>query len=379
MRILHIITGLMTGGAERALYNMLAAGLSAAEDTEVLSLRDEGCYGPRIRDLGISVHALGMQHGLSAAPAVVRLRRLVIKFKPSIIQGWMYHGNLAANIAEAFSHSNPAVVWNVRHSLYDLTAEKLFTQQIIRGNRCWSTRADSIIYNSSISCQQHEAFGFDSSHSVVIPNGFDLAQLKPNIEIGAAVRQKLTIPRDSLVVGHVARFHPMKDHVSFLRAAVRVANEIPLARFLLIGRNVSLENPVFAGIIPSELLNRFIFLGERQDVYRLMMAMDVFSSSSSWGEAFPNVLGEAMACGVPCVTTDVGDSADIVADTGIVVPPTDSRALARGMLAMLLKPAEERRALGSTARDRVDARYGLKTVVDQYVRLYNKLLNKVNV
>jgi len=135
---------------------------------------------------------------------------------------------------------------------------------------------------------------------------------------------------------------------------------------------VSPENPTLAGIVPPELLERFIFPGERTDVQRLMQAMDVFCLSS-WSEAFPNVLGEAMACGVPCVATDVGDSADIIGDTGIVVPPSDTEALARGLMLMLEKPDEERRALGRAARQRVKEHYSLAAVVEEYARLYEGL------
>lgn len=373
--ILHVITGLSTGGAERALYNVLAGGLGRQYKTAVLSLQGEGSIGPQIRELEVPVYQLNMHRGMPTPSTVMRLRQVVHEFRPDIIQGWMYHGNLAASLAGCLAPGHPAVAWNVRHSLYDLAAEKPLTRQVIRVNRLLSNRKDAIIYNSRLSRSQHETFGFDTSVSLVIPNGFDLEQLRPNEETGTMVRQELAIPEDALVVGHVARFHPMKDHASFLRAAVRVALQMPNARFLLIGREVSPENPALSDIVSQELLERFVFLGERQDVYTLMQAMDVLSSSS-WGEAFPNVIGEAMACQVPCVVTDVGDSADIVGNTGIVVPPSDSAALTKGLLIMLKKPAEKRRALGRAARVRIKANYELKTVVGQYARFYNELAGR---
>jgi glycosyltransferase involved in cell wall biosynthesis len=165
----------------------------------------------------------------------------------------------------------------------------------------------------------------------------------------------------------------MKDHASFLWAAVQVARANPTARFLMVGREVSPDNPALAGIVPPDCIDRFVFTGERSDVHRLMQATDVLATSSAWGEAFPNVLGEAMACGVPCVATDVGDSAAIVGDTGIILPPSDTGALAAGLKAMLQKSPRERQALGRAARQRVQASYSLDSVVAQYTDMYQTL------
>lgn len=374
MRLLHIITGLSIGGAERALYNILAAGLGKQNETAVISLQDAGKIGPRIQELGVPIYALHMRRGIPTPGSFMRLRRIVRELRPDIIQGWMYHGNLAASVAARLSESGrPVVAWNIRQTLYDLKSEKSLTRQVIRANRALSGRAAAIIYNSHLSRHQHEAFGFAGSRGIVIPNGFDLTRLRPDSDRGAALRRELGLSEGVLVIGHVARFHPMKDHASFLRAAKRVACENSFVRFLLVGREVSLGNPALAGIVPPDLLERFVFLGERSDVHRLMQAMDLLATSSAWGEGFPNVLGEAMACGVPCVTTDVGDSADIVGDSGIVVPASDSGALANGLLEILNKSHEERRALGQRARARIEANYAVSRIVSQYAETYESL------
>lgn len=372
-RILHIISGLSMGGAERALYNVLSGGLAGQYDTAVISLRDVGVFGELIEALQVPVHALDIR-GMVPAPRVLsQLRRVMRGFGPDVVQGWMYHGNVAASVAAHVVPSRPAVAWNVRHSLYGLGNEKLLTRQVIRAGRRLSAGADAVVYNSRISRDQHEAFGFDGKRAEVIPNGFDLAGLGPDATIGARVRRELSIPGEAPLVGHVARFHPMKDHVSFLHAAVSVAESVPEVRFLVVGREVSPDNSALAGIVPPGLVDRFRFPGERPDVSDLMRAMDVLCTSSAWGEAFPNVLGEAMACRVPCVATDVGDSADILGDTGVVVPPSDSEALARGLRAVLERPSKERAALGRAARARVERSYGLDAVVAKYAELYSSL------
>ncbi len=372
---MHVVTGLETGGAERALYNLLAGGLADRFDTAVVSLRDEGTMGSFIAALGVPVYAMKMHSCVSAAIAMGGLHRIVRSFGPDLIQGWMYHGNLAASAMAWMGSRSSVVTWNIRHCFYGLKAERPLTRQVIRGNRFFSGRANAMIYNSRLAKTQHETFGFASGQSLVIPNGFDVERLRPEPEVGLSVRKELDIPEDAVVVGHVARFHPMKDHASFLRAAVQVGRQVPVARFLLVGRDVSLENPALANIVPPEYRNRFFFTGERSDAHRLMQAMDVLCSSS-WSEAFPNVLGEAMACGVPCVATSVGDCPDIIGDAGIVVPPSDSGALAQGLLVMLEKDGAERRALGRAARERVELRYSLQAVVGGYITLYQRLYAK---
>ena len=332
-------------------------------------------YGARIRALGVPVYTLGLSTGLPGPKAVWWLRRLMSEIRPEVIQGWMYHGNVAASIAARLTPGpHPAAAWNVRQSLYSLAAEKPLTRQMIRANRWASAGVDTIIYNSRLSREQHEAFGFSAGHGLVIPNGFDTERFQPDRECGRATREALEIPWEAMVIGHVARFHPMKDHASFLRAAVEVMRQRDDVLCLLAGREVNLENPGLAGIVPAEMEGRFRFVGERDDVPNLMRAMDVFCQSS-WSEAFPNVLGEAMALAVPCVATDVGDSRDIVGNTGVVVPASDHVALFRGILNMMGSTSEERAALGRAARARIEARYALPSVVEQYRGLYERVVS----
>jgi glycosyltransferase involved in cell wall biosynthesis len=345
-------------------------------NTSVISLTDEGTYGARIRALGVPVHALGMRRGVPGPVAIWRLHTLVQKMRPDVVQGWMYHGNLAASIAAWLSPgSPPKLAWNVRHSLYSLDKEKPLTQLVIKFNRWMSGGVHALLYNSRLSRHQHEAFGFAADCGQVIPNGFDIERLKPDPARGQTMRNILAIPLEATVLGHVARFHPIKDHVSFLRAAVDVMQRRSEVYCLLAGRDVNLQNPALVGIVPVELEARFRFVGERSDIPDLMQAMDVFCQSS-WSEAFPNVLGEAMALGVPCVATDVGDSRDILGGTGIVVPPSNAAALAEGVMAMLALSEVNRAEMARVGREHIKSQYSLSSVVDQYQKLYEQLLTK---
>ncbi|EIC22539.1 glycosyltransferase [Thiorhodovibrio frisius] len=374
MNQLHCITGLSTGGAEMALYRLLQGGLAHHQTAAVVSLTDDGTFGPRIRALGFNVYALRSRPDLSFPIAIAKFARIGRLFSPDLIQGWMYHGNLAACFAAMIARRPPVVVWNVRQSLYDLAAEKPTTRYVIQANRWLSSRPKAVLYNSTLSRGQHERLGFASARGMVIPNGFDLAAFAPDARRRRATRGAAGASDADIVIGHVARLHPMKDHACFLRSAVQLLNQRHDLLYVMIGRNVFPDHPALSGIIPPPLLRYFVFLGERADVADWMQGMDMFCQSSS-SEAFPNVLAEAMASGLPCVATDVGDSADIIGKAGILVRPKDSHALALGIQAMLQKSAMERQAMGRAARLRIATHFGLNAVVERYRGLYQDLVS----
>ena len=373
LKTLHIITGLSTGGAERALYNILQGGLADRFDNHIISLSNMGTIGRQIEALGVPVTALGMRPGRPTPSGLLRLRKVVGRLQPDLIQGWMYHGNLAATLARYACSVKPALLWNIRHSLYEIKDEKPLTRLVIRVNRFFSNAPDALLYNSRVARKQHEAFGFASFSGQVIPNGINCQQFAPSREPWQRVREELAIPSDALLVGHVARFHPMKDHANFLQAASMVARNFPNVHFLLTGRDITMDNLEITQHIPVDEQHRFHLLGERRDVPDLMSAMDVLSSSSR-GEGFPNVLGEAMAVGVPCVATDVGDSAYIIGDCGVVVKPRDPKALASGIESLLALSISEREALGRQARVHIEKNFALAAIVARYATLYEELI-----
>ena len=373
MKVLHIITGLATGGAERALYNLLQGGLDTKFDSHVISLTDMGTFGAQIKALGVSVTTLDMPAGRPTLAGLLKLRSVIKSLKPNLIQGWMYHGNLAATLARSMCSERSILVWNIRQSLYQLSNDKLLTRQVIRANRFFSKAPDALLYNSHLSRQQHEAFGFMARNGRVIPNGIDCQRFGFSQDARQRIRAELSISANALLVGHVARRHPMKDHANFLQAAKIIALQHSNVHFVLSGRDVCWENTSLKQQIPDSLHDRFHLLGERSDVADLMSAMDVLCLSSAWGEGFPNVLGEAMAVGVPCVATDVGDSALVIGDCGVIVPPRDKKALAAGIESLLTLPPTERRLLGKQAHQRIKDNFTLGAIVEQYADLYNNL------
>ncbi len=372
MKVLHIITGLETGGAEMMLAKLVSSPYLAPSTLAVISLIKRGPIADLIEAQGIPVHCLNMTRdmaGMGGGVALWRLRRIVRAQSPDVIQGWMYHGNLAALVARAFLPTWVPVAWNVRQSLCGTAHDKILTKYVIRLNAKVSRYAQAIIYNAQISANQHCAIGFDSKKAVVLPNGFDVNRFRPDPGVRNEVRAEWGYASDIPVVGMFARYHPVKDHHSFLEAVRLVVAERPEFRVIMVGRGIDADNENLRKLLDAwELQSHVRLLGERTDVARLMKAVDVCVLSSAWGEAFPNVLGEAMACGVPCVATDIGSSAEIIGDTGVMVPPRDPQALASGILSVMAGGSAE--VLGERARSRIVERFAIEGVAQQYADLY---------
>ncbi len=371
--VLHVITGLGLGGAESMLRKLLLAkdGHRAAA---VVSLTDLGALGPSIVEAGVPVHALGMRRGRLSLAALMRLAGVIRQLQPSVILGWMYHANIAALAARALARSRAPLVWNIRHTPYDLSAERRLTSAMIMLGARLSGRPARIIYNARVSFDRHVALGYHAANGIVIPNGFDLAEFAPSKARRHDTRAALGILADVPVIGHVARFHPMKDHAAFIQAAGIVLRRFPAARFLLAGPHVDADNSRLAELCrESGIGDRALLLGSSRRVRDLLPAFDVFCLSSAWGEGFPNVLGEAMACGVPPVTTDVGDAAAIVGDTGRVVSRQSPGELADACIGLLALPAEARAALGRAARARVESCFSLAEVCRAYDALFDSV------
>ncbi len=378
IKIIYFITSLRVGGAEMMLFKLLSRIDRNQFEPAVISLSDIGSIAQLIKKLGISVYAIGMDRGRPNIRAIYRMIYICRRFRPDIIHGWMYHGNIAAQISAAFSFRRFPVLWNIRQSLYSLQYEKRATAAVIGVCSYLSRYARHIVYNSEISAEQHEAIGYKKNKRVLIPNGFDTEVFKPSPEAHKKVREELNIPGDSLIIGLVGRYHHMKDHLNFIQAAGKIIKRYPSTQFILAGHQVSpLNRSLWNHIKDLNLVQQMHLIGERSDIPRIMAAFDI-SSSSSYAESFPNVVGEAMACGVPCAVTDVGDSARLVGDTGRVVPPGDSEALANALAQLIETGSIGRKDLGIRARQRIIENFSLNAVAKRYERLYFDVLGKEN-
>lgn len=374
VRILHIINDLSIGGAEMMLFRLLSQNSRQRFDPVVISLMDRGSLRARIEGLGIPVYTARMKPGLPTPSGIWRLIRLVRQIKPDLIQGWLYHGSLAAQIAGLGLGKKVPVLWSIHCSIYSLSFEKKLTAAVVRFCALLSRLASNIIFVSHTSRSQHEALGYRIEHSCVVPNGIDTNLFAADAEARVSVRTELGLPRSALLVGVIGRFHQMKDHANFLNAAGRITKR-PDTHFLLAGRDVDPENCALTDLIRKlGLVERTHLLGERADIARLVAALDIFCLSSSHGESFPIIVGEAMSSEIPCVVTDVGDVAWMVSETGYVVPPRDPVALAAACEAFLNLGPQGRGALGQAARTRVVDLFSLSSIVAKYEELYESTM-----
>lgn len=364
--ILHLITGLENGGAEGMLARLVTRTDPSRFRSVVVSMTDTGTVGPIISSAGIPVETLGIRRGMIDPRALTRLIRLLRRYQPDIVQTWLYHADLLGLVAARFGYA-PRLAWNIRCS--DMKG--------LRGIRAtlssFSAVPETIITNSCVGRQFHEGIGYRPHRWEYIPNGCDTAMLRPNRAARSRLRAAIGVDRSAIVIGLPARYHPMKDHATFLAAAGQAAARADIA-FVLLGAGIEPTNRDLVRAIEAHgLMSRVRLLGDRTDMNTVYPALDIATSSSAFGEGFPNVLAEAMSCGVPCVATDSGDAAKILGDTGVIVPPRDPQALADGWQCMIALGDDGRRALGNRARARIVANYDLNRVVSLYEALYYKI------
>jgi len=375
--VLHVITGLRTGGAERMLCQLLSAIEYGRWEPVVVSLTDGGQPEAWLREQGIKVYNLGMKPGKLPSPAAcLQLLRLVRQIRPSLIHGWMYHANLAAQLAGIFSWRGLPVIWSIHHSIGGLSVEKKMTAGTIRLGAKLSRLPDAIVYASRVSRDQHVALGYSDRKGCLIPYGLNAELFMPPDGERETIRAALGFHTAGLLIGSLARYHPMKDHENFLRAAALLCGrpEGWDVQFVLAGTHVDSGNAKLRALIGQlEIGDRVHLLGERADSARVLSAMDIFTVSSSHGEALPMVLLEAMSCGIPCVTTEVGDAGIAVGDTGRVVAPRDAEGLAGAWSELIVAGEAKRTALGEMARQRVLNHYTLTVCAKAYEELYDSL------
>jgi glycosyltransferase involved in cell wall biosynthesis len=378
MKIVHIINCLDTGGAETMLLRLLSQCDRQRYQFEVISLTDLGEIADDLRDIDVPVRALNLSRSATIPnpTAIFRLASWLRQSRPDLVQTWMYHANLVGGIAAKLACRAP-VIWGIRQTNVDLASVRLRTSLIAKGAaRLSKLLPEYILYNSHVSRHAHATLGYDDGGAAVIPNGFDLDIFKPNPAARGAVRQELGLDNSTPLVGLIARYDPQKDHASFIAAAGLLHQRHPAAHFLLAGLEVDLANAaLMTAIEVAGITNHCHFLGLRSDVPDLMATLDI-ACSSSIGEGFPNTIGEAMASGIPCVVTDVGDSALIVGMTGRVVSPRQPAELAREVGDLLALPFETRHVMGQLARQRVNELFSIAASATAYQNLWQKIAGR---
>jgi len=372
-KVMHIITTLGPAGAEIMLSNIISGMDRTRFENEVVSLTGILDLAEKMRGIGAGVRTLNMKRSAPNPLLVMRLAQWIRESKPDVIHTWMYHANLVGVLAARLAGNVP-VVWGIHHSTLDPRVDKRRTLLVNRICAFLSRRFPArIVCCSEASLRIHKNLRYAAEKMEVIPNGFDLEQVKPDYAARASVRQELGIPLDAPLIGIAARFHPLKDHFNFVSAAARLHQQIPKAHFLMCGLDITWQNSQLTEWIETAGISDCChLLGLRHDMSRLFSGIDI-ATTASRSEAFPIAIGEAMACGTPCVVTDVGDCALIVEATGIVVAPRDPCALAEGWRNLIEAGPRVRHRLGMAARRRVQQHFALPTIVDRYQTIYSRL------
>lgn len=356
--VLHVITDLDVGGAERMLVNYACERRNDGVRTVVASLKTPGIMAEPLRACGIEVHDLGIDavsvgRVFQLIRAIWRLSGLVRYRRPEAIVGWMYHANLVALFATALSggRGSMRLYAGIRCSEMRPHEEPLALRLTVLLSRWCAGRFDAVIFNSHAGRTEHEAMGFACRRTEVAGNGIDTNRFKPDPVARARIRAELGIAADRPVLVLSAAVRRMKDHPRFLEAFRALEGR---ADAVLAGRGTDDEG----AIPPMPGLHR---LGIRTDMPAVYAAADFIVMSSAYGEGFPNVVGEGMACGLIPIVTDIGDAATIAGDIGSVIPPEDPAALARALLRALDMPTTERRSKSDAARRRVTDKFSMST------------------
>ena len=365
MRILHIITGLGDGGAEGALSRLIIHDSSF--EHVVISLMDKGKYGSILETSGVKVFTLDLLNRKVKISKIIELIRIIRKVKPDVIQTWMYHADLLGGICGKVAGVKK-IFWGIRHSTLNPKESK--TRTIFISKIC--AKLSYFIPNKIVSCSEvgmkhHVSIGYAKAKFIVIPNGYDFSQFC-KLQKDLNLSNQLGLKSNIATLGLVARFNPQKDHFNLLNACSLLKKSKILFRLILIGNELDSNNQELTDKINSlNIKNEVLLLGQKQDIPRFMNLMDIHVLSSKYGEAFPNVVAESMACGVPNVSTNVGDAREIISDTGWICPPSQPYELFLNLKEAIDEFENgilEKRAF--KALERVNSLYSIEKMVTNY-------------
>ncbi|MBE7440640.1 MAG: glycosyltransferase [Spirochaetales bacterium] len=368
MHVVHIITGLGRGGAESVLLTLAQALEKSGIKCTVISLTGPGPIGTELMAAGIPVHSVPFR-GWKGIFAAAHLFQLLRRLRPDLAHTWMYHADLLGGLT-AWLCRIP-VIWHVHNTTLRVGSSKWSTRLVARlcaGISGFVPR--EILYCARAAIPVHQRIGYSRKKGILAPNGIDTERYRPRPDLRASLRAELKLPADSFVVAMVARADPLKNHEMLFHASIQLAS--PSIFFLLCGKDVNVQNPRFERFVKNEYVQaHFRFLGERQDVNLLLNACDC-CVLCSFAEAFPVVLGEAMATGLPCIATDVGDCAWIVGNTGSIVPPGGRLDLALKSLSG--SDLAVRTQLGRRARQRIVENFGISQFTSTVIAAYTGIL-----
>lgn len=362
IKVLHIITSLDRGGAELFLIRLIESLKNKNIQNEILCLSGKGSLSKLLAKKQ-KVHYLNTNKNLfSIFYNLIKLIKFFQKNKYDIIQGWMYHGNFASLVVFLINKKQ-RVIWNIRQTLYSFSDEKLLTRIVIYLNSYFSNFPEKIIFNSYKSLNQHMKIGFKRKKLKYIPNGIDLKKYKG---------KKLIQKKKFVSIGHIARFHPMKNHDLLIRIVNYFLNNSKKVKFYLIGKEVSYDNIFFKEQIKKSFVNKNVFLlGENKNVIKFLKNIDILISTSSWGEGFPNVILEATAMGIPCISTNIGDTKKILKN-GFLINKIDDHKIFIKKIKKLIDTNNSQKYKNSILGiNYIRKNFSMDKISKEYKKIYN--------
>lgn len=372
MRVFHIITGLNNGGAEGVLYRLCKH--DAENQHLVVSMMDEGKYGPLLNKEGVEVHCLNMQQGSVSFSGLWKLFRLLRAFKPDVVQTWMYHADLIGGVIARISGIK-YIFWNVRHTNLEPGTVKKKTIWVAKICSFISSFLPyRILYCANDAKFVHERLGYEVDKGVVVRNGYNLSEYNFDVHSCERFRSEINLLPEEILLGMVGRYNPQKDHNNLISALGIIKKKGVKFKVALVGKGVDYSNTdLFQCISANDLENEIVLLEQRTDIPAVMNGMDLHILSSL-SEAFPNVLAEAMACCTPCVTTNVGDASFIVGETGWVVEPRNPEQVAQAIEAAMLEKQNNPEQWDKRKQDcrvRIVDNFSIDTMVKNYNQVWN--------
>jgi len=379
IHIIFVITCLDVGGAELML-SQLAKNIDKNRfNVTVVSLKSAGIIAEALIKNNINIYCLNLKNSpKSLLMGAIKLTKFLRKNKPDIVHSWLYHSDILAGIiARVFTKAK--VIWGIRSDNQGGEKNKRLTSFIIKTcavlSRCIPHKILSASENAKLS---HVACGYPAKKITVINNGFDTTAFKPDLKSRKLILKQIGIPNEHGIIGHVARFHPVKRHLLFLEAVDKVLDQVDNCSVILCGEGVDFNNEQLSSFLTnSKHTKKFHLLGLRNDIPLLLTAFDLFVLTSS-SESFPNVLGEALASGVPCVTTDVGDASLLVQNAGTCVKDDKAETIAKAIIDILALPEEDYQKLKVEARNKIVKKYSIKAITKQYEDFYMKTVESEN-
>ena len=364
MQILYIINSLDLGGAENILFQILSN--RNKKNIKIISLTSKGFYGNQLSKKGYKVYALNIQKNISAFKKVFRLFILIFTYKPHIVHTWMYHSNLLGGISAKLLGIKK-IYWSIHHDFEYSNKFNFFEMKLLALLSYWIP--NKTIYSSISSQINHLKNGYKKSNTLIINNGVSTLKYKPDLRLREKFRTDLNIDSDCFLLGNISRYHPIKDHNTLLKALAELKNYQINFKCVLIGSGLSDDNTHLMKKINKHSLNKHIILyGESNEVFKIINSFDL-NVLTSRSECSPVTLLESMSCGIPCLSTNVGDAKNIVGDSGWIVEPENPRQLSTCMKE-IIKQNNLLKQKSKLALKRIRNFFTLEKMLAEYEKLY---------